>query len=337
MTRSEELRRTAKGIWPYIVGKIREMLADTTSAITTAMVAGLAEKLDLGATAYCAASVLFGTVDSGSSVTDMTATVPGLTELRDGVMAYISNPGNASKATWTLNVNGLGAKPVYPNHSATRSSTIFAKDYTMLFIYRESRVSGGCWDIIYGYNSDTNTIGYNIRRGNGPLKVSTALYRYQVCFTKDELSVLPANAVNNKATTYTKALTTEAFDPFGPIYYYSTTSAVSSGNNVSSSYMYTQYSACDLRYSFNINPASNPLTADKDVFLVCSPQTSGLVKLYSTPLSQALPTTADGLVYIRLGRSYLGTDDTTCFRIALDNQHPIYQFKDNKIQLWTGA
>lgn len=42
--------------------------------------------------------------------------------------------------------------------AATRSGTVFNVDYTMLFVYNSSRVSGGCWDIFYGYNSDTTDL-----------------------------------------------------------------------------------------------------------------------------------------------------------------------------------
>ena len=320
-----------------VLGHINDGLAtekDLLAVGDTAERAGTAADRAL----YLSPQIPFGKVDAGSAGDTMTATVDGITELRNGVCAYIQNGVVTSKATWTLNVNGLGAKPVYQTlAAATRSTTIFNVNYTMLFVYNESRVEGGCWDIFYGYNSDTNTIAYNVRRGNSSLKVHTALYRYQFCFTKDEETVLPVNAVSNKPTTYNKALTTEAFNPFAPIYYYATTTTVASGSKVASAYMYTQYSSCDMRYSFNINVNSNPLTADKDVYLVCVPQSDGLVKLHSSPISQALPSTADGLVYIHLGRAYLASGDTAPFRIALDIQHPIYQFKDNKLQLWTGA
>jgi hypothetical protein len=140
MTRLEEFRQIAKGIWPMLKEKIREFV---NSFVGTATETELATKLNADATAVMAASIPFGSVDAGSAGDSMTATVPGITELRDGVCAYIQNSVVTSKATWTLNVNGLGAKPVYPNISGTRSTTIFNSAYTMLFVYREDRVSGG--------------------------------------------------------------------------------------------------------------------------------------------------------------------------------------------------
>jgi hypothetical protein len=64
----------------------------------------------------------------------------------------------------TLNINNLGAKPIYQSMAAaSRSTSIFNIAYTMLFIYNSERISGGCWDVFYGYNSNDNTVGYNIR------------------------------------------------------------------------------------------------------------------------------------------------------------------------------
>jgi hypothetical protein len=37
-------------------------------------------------------------------------------------------------------------------------TTTFNIAYTMLFIYNSSRISGGCWDMYYGYNANTNTL-----------------------------------------------------------------------------------------------------------------------------------------------------------------------------------
>ena len=90
-----------------------------------------------------------GNVDSTSTSTVFTATVPGITSLRDGVCCYLTNGVVTSASGWTLNVNGLGALPVYSTlAAATRATTIFNVNYTMLFVYNSSRVAGGCWDAL---------------------------------------------------------------------------------------------------------------------------------------------------------------------------------------------
>ena len=74
-----------------------------------------------------------------------------------------------SASGFTINVNGLGAKPSYSNMALgnpvtptdpTRDTTIFNINYAMLFTYNSTRVSGGCWICYRGYDANTNTIGY---------------------------------------------------------------------------------------------------------------------------------------------------------------------------------
>lgn len=105
---------------------------------------------------YKTESIPMGKVASTSTSTVFTATIDGITELRDGVCVWLTNDVVASAANFTININGLGAKPVYRSmNAATRETTRFAKDYTVFLIYNETRVSGGCWDYVYGFDSNT--------------------------------------------------------------------------------------------------------------------------------------------------------------------------------------
>ena len=101
-----------------------------------------------------AVAIPSGTVDSTSTETAFTATVPGITELKHGVCCFIKNGVVTSAANCTLNINGLGAKPIYSSMAAASAiSTVFNINYTMLFVYDETRVTGGCWVLYYGYNA----------------------------------------------------------------------------------------------------------------------------------------------------------------------------------------
>ena len=107
-----------------------------------------------------ATAIPYGELNEESTSTVMTASVPGITELSDGVCCYIRNNVITSAAGWTLSVNGLGPKPVYSSMGdSTRTTTIFNRNYTMMFIYNERRVQGGCWDILYGYSSVSSVGG----------------------------------------------------------------------------------------------------------------------------------------------------------------------------------
>ena len=272
----------------------------------------------------------FGSIDAGSTSTVMTATVPGIDKLEDGVAAYITNGVITSAAGWTLNVNGLGALPVYNSMAAaTRITTTYNVAYTFLFVYNSGRVTGGCWDMYYGYNSDNNTLAYNVRHYQSR-RLKKKLYRYNICFTDRDGKLVPSCTVADSYGTGTnKALTTEPFDPFEEIFFYNTTTSKDAGAQVSASYMYMQYNSVDLGYGFNVGTS---LTVDKFVYVRCTPQADGQVVLDGNDcIVQDLPSTADGKVYIRLGFAY------STHQIDMSLEKPVYQYVNGKVQLWTGA
>lgn len=280
-----------------------------------------------GGVANKAVAIPYGECDDTSTATAFTATVPGITSLYDGVCVYLKNGVISSASGWTLDINGLGALPVYQSQAlASRTTTIFNVAYTGLFIYNATRVEGGCWDYFYGYNSDTNTIAYYIRRNQADTTMYAALTRYKICFTRHDGKLLPSTQTSNSTGT-TKTLTTDSFDPFGMIWYYSTTTGVSAGSSPTASYMWIMHYSVDLRYSFN---AGATLTAKEPVYVQCSPQTDGSFKLSGNNcITQSLPNTDDGYAYIYLGRAY----DT--YRISLDMVHPVYYYKGGAIRPWT--
>lgn len=95
-------------------------------------------------------SIPFGQVDSTSTATAFTATIPGITSLYDGVCVYLKNGVITSASGWTLNINDLGAKPVYQTmEESGGTTTIFNVEYTGLFVYNSSSIDGGCWYYFY--------------------------------------------------------------------------------------------------------------------------------------------------------------------------------------------
>lgn len=278
----------------------------------------------------------FGHVDAGSSATVMTATVDGVTELSDGVAAYIMNGVVTSASGFTLNVNGLGAKPVYSSLAAeSRSTTIFNANYTMLFVYNSSRVEGGCWDVFYGYDSNTNTIGYQLRTNSMTLPMSDTCYRYRLLFTSvDGTKWVPANTSTSTNATASRAVCQTPINPFGRIVYYGYTTALkvtaSEHPSPGTAYLWSQY-VVTLGYSFNRTGAALTLTNPAPVYIKAAPQNDGSAILDdTTPYVQALPSTEDGKIYIYLGTAVSAT------QVEIVPEHPVYQFKDGRVKLWTG-
>ncbi|MBP5317024.1 MAG: collagen-like protein [Bacteroidales bacterium] len=283
--------------------------------------------------AYRTASIPYGALDGTSTATVMTATVPGITELRDGVCMLLKNGVVTSASGVTLNINNLGAKPIYYNMAAaTALTTVFNVNYTLLFVYDEDRVAGGCWVAYYGYYaSGSNNIGYMLRTNKTSLPMSDKVYRYRLLFTSpDGTKFVPANASTSTSADTSKTPITRPIDPFGRIVYYSTTTAVSAGSRPGATYIWDQYEVV-LGYSFNNTGAALTLTSWNPVYLKCAPQADGSAIIdATTPYVQSLPSTADGAIYIFLGIAYDAT------HIELFVNHPVYYY-DGGIRLWTNA
>ena len=293
--------------------------------------------IKLGSVTYpiIAQGIPYGEVDSTSTDTAFTASIPSITEYTDGTTVLLKNGVVTSASGFTININGLGAKPVYSNMATgnpitptnpTRETTIFNINYTLLLIYSSTIVDGGGWINYRGYDSNTNTLAYQLYRERNNGVMANALYRYQIVFTQKDGKFMAANTTSNSTAT-TKTLSTLAFDPFQPIFYYASTTDLAAAGTPDATYLYEQRYDVDLRYAFN---AGKTLTANKAVYIKCSPQADGTVKFSGkTCITQTLPSSADGYVYIYLGKSY------STYQIVLDIYHPIYEYKNGRLGLWT--
>ena len=294
---------------------------------------GTAEYLETDETAYKTTSIPYGQCDSTSTATVFTATVPGVTELRDGVCMWLKNGVVTSASGFTININELGAKPVYSNMSgSSRETTLWNVNYTMFFVYDSTRVDGGCWILYRGYNSNDNTIGYQLRTNSQSLPMSSVVYRYRLLFTSaDGTHYVPANNSTSTNATATRTVCQDKINPFGSIFYYGATASVASGSRPAVASLWQQY-AIALGYSFNRTGSALTLTTWKPVYLKCAPQTDGSAIIDSTtPYVQDLPTTNDGKIYIFLGIAYSATN------IELQVTHPVYWYKDGMIRPYTNA
>lgn len=253
-----------------------------------------------------------------------------------------------------LDINGLGEHPVVRNVN-TNISTNYAVGAIIPLTYDADQAaevyqnSGakvsiqGCWKVAdYDTNTDTT---YLLRNYNGYLKLNPnagPLYRYMYCMTDMENRIIPFNNVSNKATTYTKAMNTVPFNPFGPIYYYATTTPVDAGGKVAAANMYTQR-GYDCRYSMNINSAGTPgstsLTANMPVYIralynksthlaTFTNDVSSASYLVRSSIVQSLPSVEeqapDGCIYIYI---YLGYA-YSLYQIEITQSHPVYYWNE---------
>lgn len=275
-----------------------------------------------------ASAIPYGQVDSTSTATKFTATVPGINVLRDGVCVLLKNGVVTSASGFTINVNGLGAKPCYTNlAAATRDTTIFNINYTMLFVYDEDRTSGGAWICYRGYDANTNTIGYQIRSNSSTLHAADKGYRYRLWFTSaDGSKWVPANKSTSTDSTTSRTPNTTPINPFGPIVYNSTNGTVNANASLPAATLWQQYT---LTIGYSFNEPDGAMAYPAPVYLKCTPQTNGSAVMVE--LVQALPSTNDGYIYILLGRAYSAT------AMELIADHPVFYHDGTAIRLWTGA
>ena len=244
--------------------------------------------------------------------------------LRNGVVTSASG--------FTLNINNLGAKPCYSSMAAaTRATTVFNANYTFLCVFNEDRVDGGCWDFYYGYYSDANSIGYQLRTASTTMPTLDKFYRYRLLFTSaDRAHLVPANTSTSTNATAARTVNQRPVDPFGSIIYYGHTTAINSGANPTASYFWTQYNI-NLGYSFNRTGAALTLTNHAPVYIKCAPQSDGSAIIDAdNPFVQTLPSTADGKIYIFLG---IASGAET---VELVPEHPVFCYRNGQIRLWTG-
>ena len=290
--------------------------------------------LPTNGTARMANGIPSGTVDSTSTATAFTATLPelnGLTEYYNGLTIKLTNGVITSASGCTLNVNNLGAKPIYSSMAAaSRITTGWNIAYTFIFQYNTERVDGGCWDVYYGLDTNTNTIGYQLRTNSTSLPMNEKVYRYRLLFTSaNGEKWVAANASSSTNATASRTVNQTPINPFGAIRYYGYTTTIEAGSRPGTSYMWSQYNIT-LGYSFNRTNAALTLTSWKPVYIKCTPQSDGSAIMDAdTPYTQALPSTADGKIYIFLG---IATAETT---VELVPEHPVYCYRNGGIQIWS--
>lgn len=276
--------------------------------------------------------IYLGSVDDDSTSTDFSATVPGVTELKDGLVILLKNGVVTSASGCTLDVNGLGAKRIHYNMAAdTAITTTFNINYTALLYYDSERNSGdGAWVFYYGYYTSSNTIGYQLRTNSTRMRMSSVMYRYRLIFTSpDGQYYIPANNSTSTNATANRNVVSEKIDPFGRICYYGTTASVAAGSMPAAAYLWDQY-VVTLGYSFAKGSALT-MTANRPVYMKCDPQTDGTVIIDNAqPWVQQLPSSEDGKVYIFLG---IAIDATT---MELHHHHPVYYYSNGAVRHWTG-
>ena len=172
---------------------------------------------------------------------------------------------------------------------------------------------------------DDNDANYYNRDYYSSRVAAQAVYRYQFVLSKMDGSLIPFSTTDNNTGT-SKTMNTTPFDPLGRIYWYYSSGTTAAGANFGNNVLYSQFLS-DWTYSFNI--AKGGFTARQPVYIVASPQSDGSAVLASPYVTQSLPSSADGKLYIYLGQTY---EDSSTYRIYHSWYHPVFEYRDGGIK-----
>lgn len=297
----------------------------------------------VGGPATVTNGIHFGMVDSTSTSTAYTATIPGITSYYDGLTIILYNGKVTSASGFTVNINELGALHSYSNMavgnpitptSPTQDTTIFNINYAMMFIYYSNigGVGTAGWVMYRGYDANTNTLGYQLRTNSYIKKVTDRTRYYRLLFSSaDDEKWVPANTNYDNSATSAKTVNQRPINPFGEIVYLGNSTNYAADANMTATAIWQQYTLA-LGYSFNNTGEALTLTTQKSVYVKCAPQNDGSVIIDSSePIVQELPDTEDGKIYIFLGVAYSATN------IELLMNHPIYYYYKGQIREWTNS
>ena len=131
-----------------------------------------------------------------SQTATLTATVSGITELRAGLTIALRMPFN-TPASATLNINSLGAKPIYYKVNTT-SKDYYPANTVVLLVYETTTTNTGCFKMVYSY--DSNTTYTNAKLGNGYATQNNASQATAVTATLTDYALLTSGVVTVKFT-----------------------------------------------------------------------------------------------------------------------------------------
>lgn len=136
--------------------------------------------------------------------------------------------------------------------------------------------------------------------------------------------------VKSSGTSSSKEKNPSGFDINAPMYYYSDSQTVSSGNAIR--YTWTLFVAMNLiDYRYSTNATTGSLTAHNKLFIVGEIKNDGLFYLSDKWWSDVLPTSEDGKVYVDVG--YIYPDTTTSNGQTVSNTYRL-SYYDTKAFYW---
>ena len=248
--------------------------------------------------------------------------ISGLTAYYDGLTIRYKIPVSGAGTT-TLNINSLGAKTVY-HYGTSKVTTHYPVGAVISLTYISA--NGGSWTKDMYYDS---TDDYRIRWQNN-ITAGAYIHGYQLLMEGVDGKFYPVTQGGDNSTTNT--VSTASFKVGGTMLYWENSSDLAANSNGGAYNLYEGIYVGTMEYWSNRSRTAWA-TAYRSFYLVGTVNSSGEFILdnssYTSFLTQSLPTTADGKIYIQVG---IMNNTSDAFRLSID--HPIYEYVDGKVRLY---
>ena len=262
-------------------------------------------------------------VEAGGTTGYFTADLPEVSELYDGLtlLMYAAQPFTSYNY---MNVNGLGDKLIYL-YNTSRLTTHYPQ-YSVIRLTYNSTKNGGCWFTeMYYYSSDD----YRIRWNNNII-FGAYTHGYQLLLEGADGKFYPVT--EGGSTGNTNTVQTAPLRIGGTMVYYDSATDIAADGVSGGTSLYQGYYTGNMEYWNNVD--SGWAVAYKPFYLVGTINGEGNFVLdnstYTSFLTQDLPTSEDGKVYV-----YVGIMNNTYDAFRLDIDHPIFEFKDGRLRPYT--
>jgi len=271
----------------------------------------------------------FSITNSGTTAGTWLGSHDDVSSYFDGMTIAFYQNNLAGAATTTLNINDIGAKTIYYANDAKLTTHYGARALIMLQ-YDSQQDRFYAHDFFY---SDSN---YNLRWNldftvNNSAGTGVAVHGYQMLIEGTDGKFYPCTEGGSSANT--NSVSTVDLKIGGTMLMYNASNDYNANATLTSSAIWAALETSTMEFWNNRD--SGWATADRPIYFVGTIQSNGSFKLdntsYTSFLTQDLPTTDDGKIYIRIGWM-ANTYDS--FR--LENNHPIYVYKDGTIKEYAG-
>lgn len=239
----------------------------------------------------------YGTCSTAAATVEKAVTCTGW-ELKTGAEITIKFTVTNTANNPTLNVNSTGAKPIYYRGSAITAGYLAAnRTYTFRFNGTQ-----------YEFVGDLDSNSFDRIRYNGNIKCSAT-------------AIVTGNIIVGSNGTFQHLKLGKPFDITYPILYAG--AAIAANGTGSNNYKCIAMTITTTQ--------SITLTAYKPVYIKGKLVGTTFTPVSTTPLTQTVPTTADGYQYILLGLSY------TSNGVYMYPENPIYEYANGKFGLYGGS